>query len=458
MKIKDVIEKTGLTDRAIRLYINEGLAVPSIEESYSGRKSIDFSQSDVDRLNNVAMLRKAGFSIADIKSVVDDNSTAKNIVEKFIEQTEQNIAHETEIVEKLKGISFDEEVTLETICNSLSETVEENQVPSEDMKLTLKEKIKKIASVSAALVILAFSLCVFIMLSIEFWDFRFIKLDAAHIFSLAFYACWLIVIGECIAIICLNTGRNFHKKSGGETAGLMSSAIVFKVFLSVASLFILLGGSPFYSQTTDPDNYLKLDRALEEHAEDDYPHYFMDSVFEVFPKRIPQNAKAYNPESIKYFYEYRSCSECTLESYDIFAEWVLLPEAFGKAKRDLPGDVVFESGEYIISQLEGVDEADRDFLRDQMRGDSGYNIVRRGDWTFVYYARDFYFHPYTGGQRKDDYAKSENELEITDWSEIDHTILLCAYNDKEGKIRYAVSERCGHKTGEIGPYYTSLDW
>lgn len=458
MKIKEVIEKTGLTDRAIRLYINEGLAAPSIEESYSGRKSIEFSSEDVERLNNVAMLRKAGFSISDIKSIVDDKDTAKEIVKKFIEQTERNIEHETEIAEKLKSISLDGEVTLEVICKSLSETVGKNEVPSEDMRLTLKEKIKKIASVSAALVILAFSLCVFVMLSIEFWDFRFIKFDAAHIFSLAFYSCWLIVIGECIAIICLNAGRNFHKKSNGETAGLMFSAIVFKVFLSVASLFILLNGRPFFSQTTDPDNYLKLDRALEEQAEADYPYYFLDSAFNVFPKRIPQNAKAYNPESIKYFYEYRSCSECTRGSYDIFAEWVLLPEAFGKAKRDLPGDVVFESGEYIISQLEGVDERAREFLREQMKENSGYNIVQRGDWTFVYFERSVGFHPYTGTQKGEDYKKTSNELGITDWSETDYRILLCAYNDKESKMRYAVSESCYHECGESGPYYTSLDW
>lgn len=452
MRIKEVIEKTGLTDRAIRLYINEGLAAPSIEESYSGRKSIEFSAEDVERLNNVAMLRKAGFSIPDIKSIVDDKASAKKIIENFIEQTEKNIEHETEIVEKLKGISLDGEVTLEIICKSLSAAVEETEVPSEDMRLTLKEKIKKIASVSAASVILAFSLCVFVMLSIEFFDFRFIKLDAAHIFSLVFYACWLIVIGECIAIICLNAGRNFHKKSNGETANLMAGAIIAKWFLSVASLFILLGGSPFYSHTTDPDNYLKIDCALEEYAEDDYPFYFMDSVFEVFPKRIPQNAKDYNPESIKYFYEYRRCAECTLESYDIFAEWILLPEAFNKAKRDLPGDVLFENGEYIISQLEGVDEEDKEFLRNMMKENNDYDIVQRGDWTFVYYQK---YSPFFGSG----VGEYENEFDITDWSDKDHySILLCAYNDKEGKIRYTVSERCYHETGENGPYYVSLDW
>ena len=74
MKIKEVIKKTELTDKAIRLYIDNGLVAPSIDESYSGRKSIDFSDDDVERLSNIALLRKAGFSI--LYSFLQDKKTA----------------------------------------------------------------------------------------------------------------------------------------------------------------------------------------------------------------------------------------------------------------------------------------------------------------------------------------------------------------------------------------------
>ena len=161
MKIKDIIEKTGLTDRAVRLYIDEGLVLPDIKESYSGRKSIDFSEKDVERLNNVALLRKAGFSIADIKNLIDDNSTAKSVIERFVEQTQTDIEHKTEIVEKLKGISFDEDVTFEKICSSLSASVNEKQVPCEDMKLTLAERIIKIAMIIFAGALVAFAAWIF---------------------------------------------------------------------------------------------------------------------------------------------------------------------------------------------------------------------------------------------------------------------------------------------------------
>jgi DNA-binding transcriptional MerR regulator len=50
MKIKEVIAQTDLTDRAIRLYIENGLVSPSFNENYKGRKNIDFSQEDVENL------------------------------------------------------------------------------------------------------------------------------------------------------------------------------------------------------------------------------------------------------------------------------------------------------------------------------------------------------------------------------------------------------------------------
>ena len=51
MKIKAVCEQTGLTDRTIRYYIEEGLISPFYTENYLGRKNFDFSEADVAMLN-----------------------------------------------------------------------------------------------------------------------------------------------------------------------------------------------------------------------------------------------------------------------------------------------------------------------------------------------------------------------------------------------------------------------
>ena len=63
MKMKEVLARTGLTDRAVRLYVSEGLIRPQNTPSYTGRKNLDFSEEDITKLQQVAVLRKADFSI-----------------------------------------------------------------------------------------------------------------------------------------------------------------------------------------------------------------------------------------------------------------------------------------------------------------------------------------------------------------------------------------------------------
>ncbi len=69
VRMKEVCERTGLTDRAVRLYIDNGLLSPVEESSYTGRKSIHFSEADVEILDAIATLRKADFSIDDIRDM-----------------------------------------------------------------------------------------------------------------------------------------------------------------------------------------------------------------------------------------------------------------------------------------------------------------------------------------------------------------------------------------------------
>ena len=69
MKMKEVLERTGLTDRAVRLYIANELVAPECSRGYTGRNSFDFSEEDVEALQKIALLRKADFSLEQIKSL-----------------------------------------------------------------------------------------------------------------------------------------------------------------------------------------------------------------------------------------------------------------------------------------------------------------------------------------------------------------------------------------------------
>ena len=143
MKMKDVIQQTDLTDRAIRLYMENGLVSPACNENYAGRKNIEFSAEDVEALKNVATLRKAGFSINEIKLLKEGTVPCRKIVEEFIEKTTAKIESDKAVVEKLEAVVMAEDLSIETICDSLNSATEEKEIPESDIKLTLAEKIEK---------------------------------------------------------------------------------------------------------------------------------------------------------------------------------------------------------------------------------------------------------------------------------------------------------------------------
>ena len=80
MKIKAVCERTNLTDRTIRYYIEEGLISPAFTENYLGRKSFDFTEENISELNDIAVLRSFGFSIDEIRQILNDPSSSMSTI------------------------------------------------------------------------------------------------------------------------------------------------------------------------------------------------------------------------------------------------------------------------------------------------------------------------------------------------------------------------------------------
>lgn len=408
MKIKEVIEKTGLTDRAIRLYIDEGLAAPNIEESYSGRKSIEFSPADVERLNNVALLRKAGFSIADIKRIVDDKETVKEVVEKFIEQTENNIKHESEIVEKLKSISFDEEVTIETICNSLSAAVGEKEVPKEDLKRPVWERITQKGFIVFAVVAMHLS-----MVALLFY-FLLIKDMFVHLYFaegalspvLFSYGGWIPAIVLSVVLLAINVKRRKNKTKRichmVTSFVIMLLIIFFCIFSSASSALGIIFVSPsVYSLTTNPKDYLVLDDYINED--------FGDEIDMVFPDKIPESAVKLTerkfdnsgyPFTTQYFYRHTWVLD---PDFDLIAEWKLPQDEYETAKNEITMDIK--------------------------------KIEQKGDWICLYYA---------------------DTVEPYFWDSENYWFLIFAFNDKTQKVRYIASYAVDSYSD--GPYYLSLDW
>ena len=403
MKIKEVIEKTGLTDRAIRLYIDEGLAVPSIAENYSGRKSIEFSESDVERLKNIALLRKAGFSIAEIKSIVDDKDTAKGIIENFIAKTEKNIAEETEILERLKNISFDEDVTIETICNSLSTVVEETEVPREDMYYKQNKRFAKGFGIS----VIAVTVLVFVVSVLT------LKQEYKHIYfngeacGAMFFSFSGMILMSLLATVIIAVYSSWSKSEKGirirkKVSDIAAAMIWIFGFPSLMlCLFGMIGIVPAFvwSQTDNSYDYLVLDSTVEAICGEE--------IHALFPEEIPSFSDGDKPTDVKYFYKYENTSFFS-DRIDVVAEWSLSKKNFDEAKRNAPVSI----------------------------GENKAVTKQKGDWMCVYYADVNETHlPNQGG----------------------YYFVNFAYNDELQKVRYIVCYD-GVEYPEDAVVYNSLDW
>ncbi len=71
MKMKEVCALTGLSERAVRLYCEEGLLTPERNE-VRGRVYLEFSEVHIEALQQIADLRAVGFSLEEIRTAQNE--------------------------------------------------------------------------------------------------------------------------------------------------------------------------------------------------------------------------------------------------------------------------------------------------------------------------------------------------------------------------------------------------
>lgn len=155
MRIKEVCEKTGLTDKTVRYYIRSGLIFPKYNENYTGRKNFDFDEMDIERLNQVALLRKYDFSINDIKRIFDDNENIGNIVKNHIDDMREKAESSSRLLSKLNDVSACNFSNASDLCEMLCKTEYlPATVPSSDSRKPYKLLYSKNKKANRALIIL----------------------------------------------------------------------------------------------------------------------------------------------------------------------------------------------------------------------------------------------------------------------------------------------------------------
>ncbi len=158
MKIKEVGAKTGLTDKAIRTYIRNGLVFPNYDENYLGRKSWNFTDDDVKRLKQIAILRKYEFSLKDIKTLFDGEVGAYEFLDNHINELKHNVDENIDTINCMVNVIRDNVSDADELCDKLNNPeiagrpipVVDNSIPYK-LKYVEIKKTRRIMSVVLAI-------------------------------------------------------------------------------------------------------------------------------------------------------------------------------------------------------------------------------------------------------------------------------------------------------------------
>ncbi len=411
MKIKEVITATGLTDRAIRLYIDSGLITPAHTENYTGRKSFDFSGEDVTKLKNIATMRKAGFSLEAIGKLYSDEGTCRPVLEEFLRQKREEKELAEDVLERLTPfLEEDSEITVEEICDRLT-AYNERPLPEADKQLSIKGFVAK--CFHSAIGFAATLACLLIIRSIVTaalsYEYPTLYGDAYTLYIKLFLAAAMLVLAfrELPRVSVKYTDKT-------ETSDFIKKSLALIGAWAVLIISIFMGSFPFtylfpeyHSETDNLDNYLEVDG---------YVSFYYGDIYELFPSTVADSAMiqgAEGPEgykdTAKYYYRYR---DDLGDDFDVYAEWQL-PE-----------------GEPYVQNMENEKaKAKKKFP------ELTHQEEQKGDWTLIYYG-------------------DEEEIQGNDYF-----YRIFAYNDKTNTVRYIISFSANKPGGYVPePYFIGLEW
>ena len=296
MKIKQICELTGLTDRAVRFYIEEGLASPAYTENYLGRRSFDFTEEDAAHLTSIATLRKFGFTVEEIRRMIADPQEIRGIIGDVQARKETSVRQEAENLAALARLEADRDYTVAELAQALNEPVREVAAP-EERRHSWATWLESVVT-SAAMLLVALLPVLAVAEGIRF------GLQQYHYarFGMWEMICILIALVPTIVMVIL-----WHRKRRGKGRFLTRwAAIVLCLVYMPVSVFAGVGGAVGHSVTTDIYDYRRFDPDCLFNRDS-----FLQDLLPLWPGSY---------KDAEYLYRNLPAFDYT---YDVYAEWTL---------------------------------------------------------------------------------------------------------------------------------------
>ena len=400
MKIKSVCELTGLTDRTIRYYIEEKLISPLYTENYLGRRTYNFSEKDIKDLNDIAVLRKFDFTLDEIKSVINDAETSKEILYNVKNRISQTVLDGQNKLFVLSQIDGEKTYTVAELAEELSKS----SVELPKHKENIKKNVLKVAfsvlktAVIFAVVWLPILISLFVIV-VSVNDYHY------PVFEPTMITLTIASFLPSIAVLIVSKTKLKWKK-------IARRILLGVCVLSIPISFFMSFGIVSKSETTDFRNYRDFDaqclanrNVVFQELFPNWPHYF---------ENVQQSDGTYETVYLDahYYYHYYQGFDYT---YDIYAEWPLNEDEYIKEIKRV-SDMFSKAVEnktynYKFTEL--------------VKGDYKCLILYSGDEPFSVVTNNY------------DY-------------------IIFAYNDKNHTVRYIYCDSL--ENGADQPYYLELEW
>ena len=130
MKIGEVAKRTGLTEKAIRVYVDNGLVTPNVEQT-THRNSYDFTEANVRELERIGIFRKAGFSIFEISVIQREPHRLPELIRSKRESLEIEVEFRERVQEVLNRLDVEEMGNPNKLAEALRPAVEERKLTTD---------------------------------------------------------------------------------------------------------------------------------------------------------------------------------------------------------------------------------------------------------------------------------------------------------------------------------------
>lgn len=405
MRMKAVCEATGLTDRAVRYYISEGLIDPDYTENYTGRRTYDFSEADIRQLQDITVLRKFEFTVAEIRSMLQDPSQIEPTVAALRERKRLEISEEQALLDALERLT-DPCANVSELALALCTPAQTALVPAEDSAVAIEDicwnYIVTIFRTIVAWGPLAASAAVYVQIQAR-WEY---PVPRPELYP-------YLLLSLLPSLVILNWSRLRERFGWKKEIGCLMWSLCL-LSIPFAAFFSLSFGT--YSETTDIRNYRYFDSdciinrsAFFDEFFPTWPHYF-DHVYNEEGELEQVDLDA------KYLYRYTDSWDYT---YDVYAEWPYL------TREEYDREVA-----RVTALFESTDRAQQ-----EPDEDSGYVKLQKGNWTCLVL-----------------YSWQEPFVTV----ESSYYYSIFAYDPDALRVRYIYCDSMDD--GYDQPYYLQLDW